>query len=58
MATIVGILQTQARIFAVLAQAFPEARDPIWINQRVPRFVQMAERLRQRLFRPRVISGL
>jgi hypothetical protein len=49
LAEAVGILQTQAKIFALLTQAFPEARDDIWFNQRVPRFIAMVERLRQRL---------
>jgi len=47
---VIGILQTQARIFASLAQAFPEVGEPIWLNQQVPRFMEMVERLRQRLF--------
>jgi hypothetical protein len=45
----IGILQTQAKIFALLSNAFPEAHDDIWLNQRVPRFIEMVERLRQRL---------
>jgi hypothetical protein len=48
-ALVIGLLQTQARIFARLAEAFPEARDDIWLNERVPRFIAMVERLRQRL---------
>jgi hypothetical protein len=48
-AEVVGILQTQAKIFALLTQAFPGARDEIWFNQRVPGFIAMVERLRQRL---------
>jgi len=46
---VIGILQTQPEVFALLTQAFPEARDDIWFNQRVPRFIAMVERLRQRL---------
>src|SRR5207249_10830714 len=49
-ATVVGILQTQAQVFSSLACAFPDTRDPIWLEQRVPRFRDMVERLRRRLF--------
>jgi hypothetical protein len=48
-AEVIGILQTQPKIFVLPTQAFPGARDDIWFNQRVPRFIAMAERLRQGL---------
>lgn len=49
MASVVDILQTQARVFARLQYAFPEIREPMWLDQWVPRFTSTVERLRQRL---------
>jgi hypothetical protein len=48
-ARVVGLLQTQVRVFARLHEAVPEARDPLWLEQRVPRFIATVEGLQRRL---------